>query len=81
MGMYFFHIRHADGVVASDDVGVELDSVEHARHEADQALAGMVSDLRPGDGVTLVEVTVQDEEGRTIARRSARFEAEDISPG
>lgn len=79
MTMYYFHIRHADGAIESDDVGVELDSVALAREEADKALAGMIADIRPGDGVTLIEVTVQDEQGHIIARRSARFEAEDVS--
>lgn len=78
MAMYYFHTRQADGVEVTDVVGVEFESAAKAREEANHALAEMLQDLKPDDGVTVVEIRVHNEHGATIARRSARFEVEDF---
>jgi hypothetical protein len=78
MPMFFFHILQADGVTTTDDIGSEFASAQAAREEATRALHEMAMDVRPDSGITAIEIHVKDEAGRTIARRAAHFEAEDM---
>jgi len=78
MPMFFFQILQADGVTTTDDIGSEFASPQAAREEATRALHEMAMDLRPDSGITAIEILVKDDAGRTIARRAAHFEAEDM---
>ena len=67
-------------MTTTDDIGSEFASVQAAREEASRALHEMAMDVRSDPGTTAIEIQVKDEAGNTIARRTARFEAEDIEP-
>ena len=57
-----------------------FDTIERARQEANNALYEMAMDVKPGAGPTSIQITVKNELGQIVARRTARFESEDIEP-
>ncbi|SMQ65814.1 hypothetical protein SAMN06295905_1323 [Devosia lucknowensis] len=80
MPKFTFETQRSDEETEPDFVTGEFDTVEHARREANQAFHEMAMDVRPSAELSTVRVTVKDDQGRIVARRVARFEAEDINP-
>ena len=55
---YFFDIRE-NGDLSRDEEGVELESLEAARHEAQKALAEMASELIRQRGVVSLVIEIR----------------------
>ncbi|MHA6298329.1 DUF6894 family protein [Devosia sp. CAU 1758] len=79
MPKYYFHVRQANGSVSNETFDAEFDNDEAAREEAGQALAEMARDTVPLRGIAEFEVCVRDQSGHEIARRWARFVADDYA--
>lgn len=64
MNRYFFHLRHADVIVA-DEEGDEFDSLDEAKSSAVDAVRELVADLiKRGESVNDDYMDVTDEGGR-----------------
>ncbi|QYO75076.1 DUF6894 family protein [Devosia salina] len=80
MAWFFFEVQRAGEDPVPDLIGGEFDTIERARQEASNALYEMAMDVKPGSGPTSIQITVKNELGQIVARRTARFESEDIEP-
>jgi hypothetical protein len=74
---YYFTVRQADGSPTSETYAAEFSDDEAARQEAGVAIAEMGRDMASLVGVMEFEVVVTTADGREIARRWARFVADD----
>lgn len=82
MGMtvpkYTFEVQRSDEDTSPEIVIGEFDTIERARKEANDAFHEMAMDVKPGVPLSMIQITVKNESGQIVARRSARFEAEDF---
>jgi hypothetical protein len=62
MPRFYFDVREEDGVT-SDEVGVELESVEAAEREAIRMVTGIGHESLSKDRSSEIEVQVKDNEG------------------
>ena len=77
MPKYFFKVRQVNGSITSETYGAEFADDEAARQEAGVAIAEMGRDMASMIGVMEFEVVVSTMNAREIARRWARFVADD----
>jgi len=74
---YYFNVRQVNGTTTNETYGAELGDDDAARREAGVALAEMGRDMASLVGTMEFEVVVTTMDGREIARRWARFVADD----
>lgn len=77
MPKYYFNIRQVNGTTTNETYGAELGDDDAARQEAGVAIAEMGRDMASLVGTMEFEVVVTTMDGREIARRWARFVADD----
>ena len=74
---YFFKVRQVNGSITSETYAADFADDEAARQEAGIAIAEMGRDMASLVGAMELEVVVTTMQGREIARRWARFVADD----
>ena len=77
MPKYYFNVRQVNGTTTNETYAAEFADDEAARQEAGVAIAEMGRDTASLVGALEFEVVVTTMSGREIARRWARFVADD----
>ena len=75
MPRYYFDSRDGEELV-SDDTGVILPSIEHAREQAAQALAELAKDVLAGSVHRELATEIRNEAGEPLLRATLVFEVE-----
>jgi len=74
---YYFNVRQVNGTTTNETYSAEFVDDEAARQEAGIAISEMGRDMASLVGTMEFEVVVTTLDGREIARRWARFVADD----
>jgi hypothetical protein len=74
MNLYFFDTRD-DGVLVSDDVGLEFPDLATVKVQAAKSLAELAADVLPGCDRRCLGVDVRDEAGLPVMVTDLVFEA------
>ncbi|WP_297104170.1 hypothetical protein [uncultured Devosia sp.] len=77
MPKYYFNVRQVNGTTTNETYSAEFVDDEAARQEAGIAISEMGRDMASLVGTMEFEVVVTTLDGREIARRWARFVADD----
>lgn len=79
MPKYFFQIRRVNEASSHESFDAEYDDDKAAREAAAQSMKDMAQEAFSQQGFAEFEISVRDHGGHEIARRWARFVAEDFT--